>query len=64
MIDITLMDQKCFAMVSGRCTILTSTDCGNCKFYKPKDCEDWVRLELHDRIVVVEPEEYAKLKGV
>ena len=63
MIDITNREDRCFAMALKQCTILTETNCADCRFYKPIHCEDWIRLDLHDRIVLVEPEEYEKLKG-
>jgi hypothetical protein len=64
MIDITNSEDRCFAMALKQCTILIETNCANCKFYKPRDCEDWVRINLSDgRIILVEPEEYEKLKG-
>ena len=63
MIDVTDRKDKCFAFISNQCTILTATECEKCKFYKPRGCEDWVRLNIQDRIIMVEPEEYARLKG-
>ena len=63
MIDITERKEKCFALIQRRCTILQATECDNCKFYKPKGCEDWVRIDKSDRILLAEPEEYFMLKG-
>lgn len=64
MIDVTDRKERCFALTLKQCTILTATECEQCKFYKPKGCEDWVRLNIQDRIIMVEPEEYERLKGV
>jgi predicted Fe-S protein YdhL (DUF1289 family) len=63
MIDITKQDQKCFAYVFEQCTILTETNCEGCKFYKPEGCDDWVRLEVGERVLIIEPEEYERFRG-
>lgn len=65
MIDITNITDPCFAFILKQCTILTETNCKNCKFYKPRECEDWIRIDMSDgRIILATPEEYEKLKGV
>ena len=40
--------------------MILSGDCdkANCKWYKPKDCEDWIRSERGDEIWLIPPEEY------
>lgn len=64
MIDITDSDIKCFAS-HGRsgCKVYGfKEDCKSCAFYKPADCEDWVRREIGDRVYLYEPEEWEDLK--
>lgn len=65
MIDITEIDINCFASY-GRtgCKVFGfKTNCGpRCSFYKPVDCEDWVRKEVGDRVYLYEPEEWEDLK--
>lgn len=63
MVDITNHDnEKCFALWSGGCSILTSKtkeDCTvSCPFYKPSGCEDWIRREDDGKIWMIPPEEY------
>ncbi len=58
MIDVTDRRIKCFAYEGGECTVLIKTECNNCKFYKPADCEDWIRIDEEDKVVVIPPEEY------
>lgn len=58
MIDITDRTQKCYALVGGSCDVLTHTDCNNCAFYKPIDCEDWIKVEEDGRVYIMPPEEY------
>ena len=60
MIDITNQEQKCYAKILGQCTVLIRTDCNNCPFYKPEDCEDWLRIEKNGRVFLMDPEEYEK----
>lgn len=60
MIDVSEIKETCFAKIFYQCTLLTKTDCNNCNFYKPKGCEDWVRLERDGRTVLLAPEEYEK----
>lgn len=63
MINITDCEDKCFALWSGYCSILTDKikdDCTpQCPFYKPQGCEDWIRRERHGQIWLITPEEYA-----
>lgn len=61
MIDITDRRQKCFAYVGDGCTVLTTCRCKDCKFYKPIDCEDWIRIEQDGRVYIMPPEEYEEL---
>lgn len=59
MLDITTdRKYKCFAYVGGGCTILTKCKCKDCRFYKPADCEDWVKVEEKGRVYIMPPEEY------
>ena len=61
MLDVTDMTTKCYAMKFGQCTLLIRTMCDNCKFYKPIHCEDWIRIDQEDRVVIVPPEEYEEM---
>ena len=63
MIDITKQDQKCFALAFKQCTIMTETKCEGCKFYKPEGCDDWVRIDMKDRVLIIAPEEYEMFRG-
>ena len=58
MIDIKDCKDKCFALVFNQCKILTETNCENCSFYKPRRCEDWVRVVIDGRVMLYTPEEY------
>ena len=58
MVDITDRGAKCYAMVYGQCTVLIRTNCTNCAFYKPEDCEDWVRVDKNNHIYLLDPDEY------
>lgn len=59
MIDLTLCDERCYAVCMGECTILnTLMPCDyKCPFYKPTGCKDWVRVK--DRLYT--PEEFEEL---
>ena len=62
MLDITTdRKYKCFAYVGGGCTILTKCNCNNCRFYKPIDCEDWIKIEQDGRVYIMPPEEYDEI---
>ena len=62
MIDITDRTTRCFAEVFNSCTVLIRKECENCKYYKPKDCEDWVRVDKDGREYLMTPEEYERRK--
>lgn len=62
MIDITNSKEKCFAEIFGTCTILKRTDCDGCKWYKPRNCDDWVRIEKNGKVYLMTPEEHEKRK--
>ena len=60
MVEISKCKEPCFAEMDMGCKILT-TECegrDKCKFYKPKDCEDWIRAERGDEVWLIPPEEY------
>lgn len=59
MVEITNCKDPCFALkADGSCDITVGkVDCP-CLFYKPKDCEDWVRSERKDGTWLIPPEEY------
>lgn len=60
MIIIEECTEKCYAKIAGQCTVLIDTRCEGCKFYKPKDCEDWVRVVMPDGEYLFTPEDYEK----
>lgn len=57
-------DGRCFAKLVEGCAVLCMQEkgCGTyrCKFYKPKDCKDWVRLNDGVTVRLYAPEEYVK----
>lgn len=59
-IDITDQQEPCFALLGNLCRVLYSTDCKDCRFYKPKATADWVRIERYGRVYVVPPEVFFK----
>lgn len=57
---ITNCIDPCFAQLATGCKILT-TDCigkGECPFYKPKGCKDWIKIEHRGETWILTPEEY------
>lgn len=58
----------CFGKLYGDCSVLIErhSNCGTyyCPFYKPKDCEDWIRIDKRNYVLMLPPEEldyvYAK----
>lgn len=62
MIDITDRPDRCYAMIMRQCTVLTKTECAGCRFYKPTDCEDWVRVDKDGREYLMTPEEFEQRK--
>ena len=64
MIDITNIKDKCFADSLGECRVLSSTislECNaSCPFYKPKGCEQWIRINTKSRAWIMPPEEYER----
>lgn len=55
-------DGMCFAEKSG-CIAMQAYDiknCGtyNCPFYKPAECEDWIKIEHKNFVELYTPEEY------
>ena len=60
MVRITDLDVPCFARLKAGCKILT-TECEGiqgCPFYKPKECEDWIRAIRKGEEWLIPPEEY------
>lgn len=60
-------DGKCFAKSVAGCRIVSgepSKYCGTylCKWYKPKDCKDWVRLDTDNMVQLYPPEEVSNGK--
>lgn len=59
-------DGKCFADRNDGCYVMGADapmrGCNTylCPFYKPKDCEDWIRIEKKNYLVMIPPEEYSK----
>ena len=62
MIDITERPNKCYAEVMGQCVVLIRTECEGCRFYKPRDCEDWVRVDKDGKEYLMTPEEFERRK--
>lgn len=60
MLDITEHEARCFAKIWDNCTVLIRTDCEGCKFYKPINCEDWIRIDREEGVYLIPPEEYDK----
>ena len=60
MIDITERHSKCCADRIEKCDALVRKDCYRCRFYKPVDCEDWIRLDKDGHTYLIEPENYEK----
>lgn len=58
MINIKDCTDKCFGLVLDNCTCLIETKCEGCIFYKPRGCEDWVRVEEDGETYLYTPEEY------
>ena len=57
MIDITNREDRCHMLGKDGCRSLRKTKCDDCKFYKPYDCNDWIRVDQGDKILLYEPEE-------
>ena len=49
---------KCFAKVPDGCRAYTVECPGRCKWYKPKECKDWIRVERDGEAWLIPPEEY------
>lgn len=60
MVEISKCKEPCFALKTAGCQILVGECEGkeNCKWYKPKGCEDWIRSERGDEVWLIPPEEY------
>ena len=65
MVEITTLEEKCFARLQRGCSVLSRSDpeCSpQCSFYKPAGCEDWIRKEKNGEIWIIPPEEYERSK--
>lgn len=55
-------DGRCFADETGGCYAMIERDrnCGSykCPFYKPSDCEEWIKREKESHVELFTPEEY------
>ena len=62
MVEITNLDERCFAKIGDGCAIKNGViNCSpKCPFYKPRGCEDWVRRETKYEILLIPPEDYEK----
>lgn len=60
MVEISKIQDKCFAEMRGVCAVLAEyKSCDpTCSFYKPVGCEDWIRREIGEEIWLIPPEEY------
>ena len=59
-------DGKCFSKLSDGCACLNGINkgCGTyrCKFYKPTECKDWVRLDTKYMVRLYAPEELGEYR--
>lgn len=63
MVEITTLEEKCFAELKSGCGVLSRSDykCSpQCPFYKPTGCEDWIRREKDGQIWLIPPEEHER----
>lgn len=64
-IDLKTINEQCFARTRfGNCKILVIPArkcCYKCKFYKPIECQDWIRIDDDDGINLIPPEEYRRM---
>ena len=63
MVKINDLDERCFAELKSGCGVLSRNDykCSpQCPFYKPRGCEDWVRIVKGEEIWLIPPEEYER----
>lgn len=61
MIEMSNLKERCFASLADGCAILKPEyiNCTPaCPFYKPEECEDWIRRETNGEIWLIPPEEY------
>lgn len=61
MVKMSNIQAPCFAKSAGAgCRVLT-TECEGiqgCPFYKPAECEDWMRVKRNGKEWLIPPEEY------
>ena len=60
MVKLKTLIEPCFAQMDVGCKVLT-TECQGrkgCPFYKPKECEDWIRAIRKGEEWLIPPEEY------
>ena len=57
-------DGKCFALMCDGCLALNDCEIGcgtyRCKWYKPMDCKDWIRLDTRNMARMFAPEEFGE----
>lgn len=61
MVNIKECEDRCFADFGCLCIAVKGKKekCDNtCDFYKPKGCEDWIRIKREGELWIVPPEEY------
>lgn len=56
MIKVSECEEKCFGHIA---CIMKRKEC-KCAFYKPKDCTDWIRLDIDGEAYLLTPEEYER----
>lgn len=64
-IDLNMTKEPCYGLtIDGNCKVRVTTHnhccTAKCPFYKPIDCRDWVRIEDHQGVHLIPPEEYFK----
>lgn len=65
MIELSVINDKCFAELPRACSALSVTEphCDyRCAFYKPAGCEDWIRRETESGSYLIPPEEYEEYR--
>lgn len=68
-INLLMPHGDCWAKLRGACSAMRKLEdkvCGTheCPYYKPKGCEDWIRVEDKQGINLIPPEEYYEARKV
>ena len=68
-INLLMPHGECWGLLRNTCTVMRKLDkktCGTyeCPYYKPEDCEDWIRVEDKQGVNLIPPEEYYSARTV